>query len=86
MSEEMQAFRESNPTDASDVASRVQQLAAKACVPDTPGIVVVTSGGTTVPLERNCVRFVDNFSSGTRGALSAEQFLKVRKNQLERYV
>lgn len=27
-------------------------------------IVVVTSGGTTVPLERNCVRFIDNFSEG----------------------
>ena len=38
-------------------------------------VVVITSGGTTVPLERNCVRFIDNFSKGTRGALSAEQFL-----------
>lgn len=35
-------------------------------------IAVVTSGGTTVPLERNTVRFVDNFSEGTRGARSAE--------------
>ena len=41
-------------------------------------LVVITSGGTTVPLERNCVRFIDNFSKGTRGALSAEQFLQVR--------
>ncbi|PRW20971.1 phosphopantothenate--cysteine ligase 2-like isoform X1 [Chlorella sorokiniana] len=39
-------------------------------------VVVITSGGTTVPLERNCVRFIDNFSKGTRGALSAEQFLQ----------
>ncbi|KAL6757555.1 DNA/pantothenate metabolism flavoprotein [Haematococcus lacustris] len=39
-------------------------------------IVVVTSGGTTVPLERRCVRFIDNFSAGTRGALSTEQFIK----------
>ena len=38
-------------------------------------IVVVTSGGTTVPLERRCVRFIDNFSAGTRGALSTEEFL-----------
>ena len=29
-----------------------------------------------MPLERNCVRFVDNFSGGTRGALSTEQFLQ----------
>lgn len=41
-------------------------------------VVVVTSGGTTAPLERRCVRFLDNFSQGTRGALSAEQFLAVR--------
>ena len=30
------------------------------------------SGGTTVPLETNTVRFIDNFSSGSRGAASAE--------------
>lgn len=41
-------------------------------------IVLITSGGTTVPLEQNCVRFLDNFSGGTRGALSAELFIKVR--------
>ncbi|CUS24045.1 LAQU0S13e02036g1_1 [Lachancea quebecensis] len=39
-------------------------------------IVLVTSGGTTVPLENNTVRFIDNFSAGTRGASSAEQFLR----------
>lgn len=38
-------------------------------------IVLVTSGGTSVPLESNTVRFIDNFSAGTRGASSAEQFL-----------
>lgn len=42
----------------------------------TRPVVVVTSGGTTVPLERHCVRFIDNFSGGTRGALSAEEFLE----------
>jgi hypothetical protein len=40
-------------------------------------LAVVTSGGTTVPLERQCVRFIDNFSAGTRGALSVEQLLQV---------
>jgi phosphopantothenate-cysteine ligase len=40
-------------------------------------VACVTSGGTTVPLERNCVRFIDNFSAGTRGAMSTEQFLQV---------
>ncbi|KAK5778708.1 phosphopantothenate--cysteine ligase CAB2 PWA37_000016 [Arxiozyma heterogenica] len=39
-------------------------------------IVLVTSGGTTVPLENNTVRFIDNFSAGTRGAASAEEFLQ----------
>ena len=38
-------------------------------------IVLVTSGGTTVPFERNTVRFIDNFSAGTRGSSSAEHFL-----------
>ncbi|CED82565.1 Uncharacterized conserved protein with similarity to phosphopantothenoylcysteine synthetase/decarboxylase [Phaffia rhodozyma] len=38
-------------------------------------VVLVTSGGTSVPLEKNMVRFLDNFSAGTRGATSAEYFL-----------
>lgn len=54
-------------------------------------LVVVTSGGTTVPLERRCVRFIDNFSGGTRGALSVEYFLRrgyavvflTRKNSIQ---
>ncbi|KAF7829891.1 phosphopantothenate--cysteine ligase 2-like [Senna tora] len=39
-------------------------------------VVCVTSGGTTAPLEQRCVRYVDNFSSGHRGATSTEYFLK----------
>lgn len=39
-------------------------------------VVLVTSGGTTVPLERQTVRYIDNFSAGTRGATSAEYFLE----------
>jgi len=39
-------------------------------------IVVVTSGGTTADLERNSVRCLDNFSTGTRGAVSVEYFLR----------
>ena len=38
-------------------------------------VICVTSGGTTVPLERNMVRFIDNFSQGERGAASVESFL-----------
>jgi phosphopantothenate-cysteine ligase len=39
-------------------------------------VVLVTSGGTAVPLEKNTVRFLDNFSAGTRGAASAEAFIE----------
>ncbi|GAB5359778.1 hypothetical protein AAMO2058_000571400 [Amorphochlora amoebiformis] len=39
-------------------------------------IVCVTGGGTTVPLERNTVRFIDNFSTGRRAAISVEYFLQ----------
>jgi phosphopantothenate---cysteine ligase (ATP) len=71
----MEAFAEENPVDATDVCSRVKRFCA---LHKRGNIAVVTSGGTTVPLERNCVRFVDNFSQGTRGALSAESLLQVR--------
>ncbi|KAJ1678443.1 Phosphopantothenate--cysteine ligase cab2, partial [Spiromyces aspiralis] len=37
---------------------------------------IVLSGGTMVPLENNTVRFIDNFSNGTRGASSAEWFVR----------
>ncbi|KAG8180804.1 hypothetical protein JTE90_008589 [Oedothorax gibbosus] len=39
-------------------------------------VVLITSGGTSVPLEHSTVRFVDNFSAGNRGAASAEYFLR----------
>ncbi|XP_040182210.1 phosphopantothenate--cysteine ligase [Rana temporaria] len=39
-------------------------------------VVLITSGGTKVPLESRTVRFLDNFSSGRRGAASAEYFLR----------
>ncbi|XP_049590508.1 phosphopantothenate--cysteine ligase [Syngnathus scovelli] len=39
-------------------------------------VVLISSGGTKVPLESRTVRFLDNFSSGRRGAQSAEYFLE----------
>lgn len=39
-------------------------------------IIFITSGGTSVPLEKNTVRSVENFSTGIRGSRSAEYFLK----------
>lgn len=39
-------------------------------------IALVTSGGTTVNLERRAVRFIDNFSTGRRGAATVEHLLE----------
>ncbi len=38
-------------------------------------VLLITSGGTAVPLERNVVRYLDNFSTGTRGAALCEAAL-----------
>lgn len=38
-------------------------------------VALVTSGGTQVPLETRAVRFLENFSSGRRGAASAERLV-----------
>jgi phosphopantothenoylcysteine synthetase/decarboxylase len=72
----MEAFT-SNPVDTTGVEQSLDTFCTHLrASPDIP-VVLVTSGGTTVPLERNCVRFLDNFSQGTRGALSAEAFIEV---------
>ena len=39
-------------------------------------VCLVTSGGTAVDLEQNAVRCLDNFSTGLRGAVSVEEFLR----------
>lgn len=39
-------------------------------------IVLITSGGTSIKLEKNTVRSIENFSTGKRGALCGEEFLK----------
>ncbi|KAM0849167.1 hypothetical protein ACQ4PT_053901 [Festuca glaucescens] len=67
--------------DADAVAARLQEFIARNSNNAGRGgggrpIVCVTSGGTTVPLEQRCVRYIDNFSSGHRGAASTEYFLK----------
>jgi hypothetical protein len=74
-------FFERNDCAVGDLATRLgdfldRQKDPASSAPLRP-VVCVTSGGTTVPLERNCVRFIDNFSRGLRGALSAERFLSV---------
>ncbi|KAF4687120.1 hypothetical protein FOZ60_004269 [Perkinsus olseni] len=42
-------------------------------------LVVISSGGTTVALERRTVRFLDNFSTGNRGAGMAESFIMMNE-------
>ncbi|KAJ6614582.1 DNA/pantothenate metabolism flavoprotein [Mycena sp. CBHHK59/15] len=50
------------PSLAQDIAG-VQAFVARQ-VAQNRNVVLVTSGGTTVPLELNVVRFLDNFSAG----------------------
>ncbi|XP_031492093.1 phosphopantothenate--cysteine ligase 1-like isoform X1 [Nymphaea colorata] len=77
-----QTFFSSAPPlkDESDIAKKVKDFIAQNGEAIERrrliGIVCVTSGGTTVPLEQRCVRFIDNFSSGHRGATSTEYFVK----------
>lgn len=67
--------RETPPGNLKEVRTTVGEFAAtqRAAGRD---VVFVTSGGTRVPLEANAVRFIDNFSNGTRGSASAEYFLQ----------
>jgi phosphopantothenate---cysteine ligase (ATP) len=39
-------------------------------------VIFITSGGTSVPLESGSGATLENFSTGTRGARSAEYFIK----------
>lgn len=45
-------------------------------MPKDAQICLITSGGTSVKLEKNTVRTVENFSTGKRGSLCCEEFLK----------
>ncbi|XP_007908912.1 phosphopantothenate--cysteine ligase [Callorhinchus milii] len=62
------------PPNAAHSARAMAQFAAGQAAQGRR-VVLVTSGGTKVPLESRTVRFLDNFSSGWRGAASAEYFL-----------
>jgi len=62
------------PEDFDKTQSLIEDFVT-GCKEKKQPICLVTSGGTTVPLEVNTVRFVDNFSAGTRGSASAEYFL-----------
>ncbi|XP_073292119.1 phosphopantothenate--cysteine ligase 2-like isoform X1 [Primulina huaijiensis] len=79
---EVKSFFDSSPPlkDGDEIRRKVEEFVEKRCSPAVNEInsrvVCVTSGGTTVPLEQRCVRYIDNFSSGHRGAASTEYFLK----------
>jgi len=76
MGDEFEDFYLANPAPP-DLPSSLHRLEEFCRVQQEGGrrVVLVTSGGTTIPLEMNTVRFVDNFSSGARGSSSAEYFL-----------
>lgn len=56
--------------------SKKQQMSSFIANVTSRRLAIVTSGGTTVPIERKTVRFIDNFSTGLRGARLAEYFLE----------
>ncbi|XP_076927849.1 phosphopantothenate--cysteine ligase 2-like isoform X2 [Bidens hawaiensis] len=78
----VKSFFDSAPVlkDADNISNKLSKfINQNASLPGSEGlrrVVCVTSGGTTVPLEQRCVRYIDNFSSGHRGATSTEYFLK----------
>ncbi|KAJ3318639.1 hypothetical protein HDU76_000779 [Blyttiomyces sp. JEL0837] len=65
----------SPPTNLASITNRVKTFVERHGK-ENRRIVLVTSGGTTVPLEAQTVRFIDNFSAGTRGATSTEYFIE----------
>ncbi|EPX70926.1 phosphopantothenate-cysteine ligase [Schizosaccharomyces octosporus yFS286] len=62
------------PSTLSNVENKVKRFID--LQPEERNVVLVTSGGTLVPMEKNMVRYIDNFSAGNRGAASAEYFCK----------
>lgn len=69
---------QSPPPKLSEEINRVKEFVLHHVQQDRR-VVLITSGGTTVPLEHNVVRFLDNFSAGTRGSASAEYFLRTNR-------
>ncbi|XP_075639953.1 phosphopantothenate--cysteine ligase 2-like [Castanea sativa] len=79
---EIKSFFESAPPlkNSDDIGEKLKKFIERNLLSLGNGearrVVCVTSGGTTVPLEQRCVRYIDNFSSGHRGATSTEYFIK----------
>lgn len=69
-------FDQNPPPETLDFHGKLAKAFISHHLQSNRAVVLVTSGGTTVPLENQTVRFIDNFSAGTRGATSAECFLE----------
>lgn len=63
------------PQERKDLQLSIDTFVVQHAVHNRP-IAVVSSGGTAADLEMNSVRCLDNFSTGLRGAISVEEFLK----------
>ena len=80
IAEDCETFFKENPPPNQNLLENNQTALKKFCEANRKQrIVLVTSGGTTIPFEKNTVRFIDNFSQGTRGSASTEHFLKDNK-------
>ena len=74
--EDCEAFFKENPSPNQALLEKNQNLLKEFCDANRgKRVILVTSGGTTIPFEKNTVRFIDNFSQGTRGSASTEYFL-----------
>ena len=69
-------FKDENDQIKIDRDSAATTVAAAVAAAGESKIAIVTSGGTQIPLERNEVRCVTNFSTGNRGASCAEYLLR----------
>mmetsp|Transcript_28408 Transcript_28408/g.76952 ORF Transcript_28408/g.76952 Transcript_28408/m.76952 type:complete len:509 (-) Transcript_28408:138-1664(-) len=63
------------PEDRSSLDLELQSFVVRHASHHRP-IALVSSGGTAADLEINSVRCLDNFSTGKRGAISVEEFLR----------
>ncbi|KJP87021.1 hypothetical protein AK88_03303 [Plasmodium fragile] len=67
---------ELRPNDINDVLKKIQNEFLQE---EASQIILITSGGTKVPLEKVPIRHMENFSTGKRGAHMCEYFLKKNK-------
>ncbi|KDO43115.1 hypothetical protein CISIN_1g021381mg [Citrus sinensis] len=80
LNSEIESFFDSAPplNDRAAISQKLKEfIALNSSESGTRRVACVTSGGTTVPLEQRCVRYIDNFSSGHRGAASTEHLIKM---------